>query len=245
MNYYLRTTDKDGKAYGGFQWPMEIGAIVTAPDWLPTNDCGNGLHGLLNGLGNPCHLSFETNKVWWIVAAANAIDLSGKHKFETCRVISFGSRKLITSQMNALVPGAVHGLEVGAGDDGTATAGYDGTATAVDYGTATAGDYGTATAGYNGTATAGHKGTATAGHNGTATAGYNGTATAGYNGTATAGHKGTATAGDKGVLVFESWVSGRKRLLVAYVGEDGILPNVAYRASEDFKSVVAHKGDNV
>jgi hypothetical protein len=205
MNYYLRTTDKDGKAYGGFQWPMEIGAIVTAPDWLPTNDCGNGLHGLLNGLGNPCHLSFETNTVWWIVAAANAIDLSGKHKFETCRVISFGSRKLITSQMNALVPGAVHGLEV----------------------------------------VAGHKGTATAGHKGTATAGHNGTATAGDYGTATAGDYGTATAGDYGVLVFESWVSGRKRMLVAYIGEDGIVPNVAYRASEDFKSVVAHKGDNV
>ncbi len=132
---------------------------------------------------------------------------------------------------------AGYGGTATAGDRGTATAGYGGTATAGDYGTATAGDYGTATAGdygtatagYRGTATAGDGGTATAGDGGTATAGYGGTATAGYGGTATAGYGGTATAGYGGTMIIKRWNGKRYKFSVAYVGEDGILPNVPYR----------------
>jgi hypothetical protein len=122
-----------------------------------------------------------------------------------------------------------------AGYRGTATAGYSGTATAGYRGTATAGDRGTATAGYRGTATAGYSGTATAGYSGTATAGYSGTATAGYSGTATAGYRGTATAGDSGELRIRYYdrKADRFRTAIAYVGEDGIEPNVAYRLDDD------------
>ena len=116
-----------------------------------------------------------------------------------------------------------------AGDFGTATAGYCGTATAGYSGTATAGDFGTATAGYSGTATAGDFGTATAGNRGTATAGYCGTATAGDFGTATAGNRGTATAGEGGMLqIYHYDCNDRRRLAVAYVGENDIKPNVKY-----------------
>jgi hypothetical protein len=130
-----------------------------------------------------------------------------------------------------------------AGDDGTATAGYRGTATAgyrgtatAGYaGTATAGNRGTATAGYAGTATAGYAGTATAGNRGTATAGYAGTATAGYAGTATAGDDGTATAGNRGIIVSRWWdeKNERYRLVVGYVGENGINPNTKYVLNEN------------
>jgi hypothetical protein len=136
-----------------------------------------------------------------------------------------------------------------AGDSGTATAGNSGTATAGDSGTATAGDRGAATAGNSGTATAGNSGTATAGDRGTATAGYRGTATAGYRGTATAGdggaatagYRGTATAGDRGELRIRwyDYKADRHRLAVAYVGEDGIEPNVAYRLDDEHKFVRA------
>jgi hypothetical protein len=121
-----------------------------------------------------------------------------------------------------------------AGDEGTATAGYKGTATAGDYGTATAGNYGTATAGYKGTATAGNYGTATAGNKGTATAGYKGTATAGDEGTATAGDYGTATAGEGGVICIRYYDSNRGsyRMKVGEIGENGLLPNVAYRLDD-------------
>ena len=36
----LRTCDQDGKSYGGFQWPLEVGTTVTAPDWSPEPECG-------------------------------------------------------------------------------------------------------------------------------------------------------------------------------------------------------------
>jgi hypothetical protein len=86
-------------------------------------------------------------------------------------------------------------------------------------------------AGDRGTATAGDRGAATAGDYGTATAGDRGTATAGYEGTATAGTRGTATAGYGGTLQLSLWdpTADRRRIRVAYVGEDGIEPDVAYR----------------
>ena len=74
-------------------------------------------------------------------------------------------------------------------------------------------------------------GTATAGDRGTATAGDRGTATAGYGGTATAGYWGTATAGYGGTLIIRRYAekAGRYRLELAYVGENGIKPGVAYK----------------
>ena len=54
--------------------------------------------------------------------------------------------------------------------------------------------------------------------------------------------RGTATAGDGGVLVLVSWDGERKRLIVAYVGEDGIEPNVAYRLGPGGKPVKATNG---
>jgi hypothetical protein len=124
---------------------------------------------------------------------------------------------------------AGHGGTATAGHGGTATAGGSSKATAGNYGTATAGDSGKATAGHGGTATAGYGGTATAGYGGTATAGDSGTATAGDSGTATAGYGGTATAGDSGTLCIKYWSGNRSRIAIAYVGEHGIKPDVAYR----------------
>ncbi len=126
-----------------------------------------------------------------------------------------------------------------AGNSGTATAGNSGTATAGDYGTATAGRGGTAMAGYYGTATAGDYGTATAGYRGTASAGYRGTATAGYRGTASAGDKGTASAGDKGTICIQYYdaQSERHRIAVAYVGENGIMPNRKYTLNDSHEFV--------
>jgi hypothetical protein len=126
-----------------------------------------------------------------------------------------------------------------AGNWGTATAGNWGTATAGNWGTATAGESGTATAGNWGTATAGYKGTATAGESGTATAGNWGTATAGNWGTATAGNWGTATAGKDGVLCIKRWDGKRYRLVVGYVGEEGILADKYYRLDDAGKFIPA------
>jgi len=91
------------------------------------------------------------------------------------------------------------------------------------------------------TATAGYKGTATAGYKGTATAGYKGTATAGYKGTATAGDEGTATAGNYGAIQIKWWDSStsRYRISTAYVDEDGIEANTAYKLNDNHQFVRA------
>jgi hypothetical protein len=171
---YLRTTDKDGKACNGFQWPMEVGAIVTAPDWESSAKCGRGLHGLLDGLGEASHLRFDAEAVWWIVESGDAIDLDGKHKFQSCKIVAFGPRHEVTAQLHAMRPGSIHGLCL----------------------------------------------------------------TGGYRATLTGGDGATLTGGDGATLIFLRWIGGRRRVLTAYVGEDGILPNVAYRASDEFKAVV-------
>ena len=178
---FLRTTDAQGRAYGGFQWPLEVGATVTAPDWKPTAECGNGLHGLLNGLGDSSHLSFYSDAIWWIVEAADAIDLQGKHKFKTCKVIAFGPRHEITAQLHAMRPGPIHGLCL--------TGGYRATLTGGDGATLTGGNYATLTGGYGAT------------------------------------------------LILLRWFVGVRRVLIAYVGEDGIEPGVAYRANADHTAV--------
>ena len=199
MALFLRTSDRDGKTYGGFQWPMEIGAVVTAPDWKRTANCGYGLHGLLDGLGDSSHLSFAAGAVWWIVEAESPVDLNGKHKFASCRVVAFGPRQEVTAQLHAMRPGPIHGLCL----------------------------------------TGGNRSTLTGGNRSTLTGGYESTLTGGDGSTLTGGNRSTLTGGDGSTLIFLRWIHGRRRVLTAYVGEDGIDPGKAYRASDDFKTVEA------
>ena len=213
MSLYLRTTDANGRAYGDFQWPLEVGAIVTAPDWTPAPVCGGGLHGLLNGLGDGNHLSFDSDAIWWIVEADHAVDLDGKHKFQTCRVVAFGSRQEITAKLHSLVPGPIHGLILTGGD----------------YSTLTGGDYSTLTGGY--------ESTLTGGRGSTLTGGYESTLTGGRGSTLTGGYESTLTGGSGSTLIFLRWINNRRRVLTAYVGEDGIKPGVAYRANDDHTAV--------
>ena len=218
---FLRTTDAQGHAYGGFQWPLEIGATVTAPDWKPTAECGNGLHGLLDGLGDSSHLSFDGDAVWWILEAADAIDLQGKHKFPSCKVIAFGPRHEITAQLYAMRPGSIHGLCLTGGDSAMLTGGYRAMLTGGHYATLTGGDSAMLTGGYRAMLTGGHYATLTGGDSATLTGGY----------------RATLTGGDYATLIFLRWVDGRRRVLTAYVGEDGIEPGVAYRANADHTAV--------
>ena len=171
--YFLRGCKPGGLAYGGFVWPLQVGAVVTAPNWSPKPGCGGGLHGSLDGGGDP-HMLVKSGP-GLVVAARDAVDLGGEHKFHTCRVLHVGATlRDAATWLAAHVLTPVHYATATAADHGTATAGH--------YGIATVGCHGTATVGYCGTAMAGYRGTATAGDHGTATAGYLGSATAGYGG---------------------------------------------------------------
>ena len=126
----LRTCDKNGLSSGGFQWPKS--GHVEAPDWKPTRECGNGLHGALWGEGDGSLLSFGRDAVWIVAEVSEWIDLDGKVKFPSANVLHYGDRQTATDFI------AANGA-IGAVIGGTATAGYRGTATAGDGGTATAG----------------------------------------------------------------------------------------------------------
>ena len=245
----LRCCRHDFTSRDGFQWKKK--GTVTAPDWEHRPYCGHGLHGWKHGEGDHSVWEHDESDVWMVLAVKtkSIVELDGKVKFPTCRVLFTGKREVATALIKEHYPAArvIYGTAT-AGENGTATAGYKGTATAGNYGTATAGNYGTATAGENGTATAGYKGTATAGNygtatagnygtatagyngtatageNGTATAGNYGTATAGYNGTATAGYNGTATAGENGIIQIKLYdhAARRHRIVIGYIGENGL-----------------------
>jgi hypothetical protein len=249
----LRTCKADGTAYNNFKWPLEVGAVVTAPDFEATKECGKGFHGLLWGSGNANLVSKDKDAIGMVcsVNSNEIIELDGKVKFQSCKIEFVGTlveaatyiakqtgrvvhfamvsdEKLAVTGYSGTATAGEYGTAT-AGEHGTATAGYSGTATAGNRGTATAGEYGKATAGEHGTATAGYSGTATAGEHGTATAGYSGTATAGEHGTATAGNGGIATAGYSGTIQIKWHDGNRYRTAVGYVGENSIEANVAYR----------------
>ena len=116
----LRTCAADMSAHGGFIWPKS--GPISAPDWKPTQECGNGLHGLLWGEGNGEMLSWASDAAWLVVEVEKAtiIDLDGKVKFPSCVVVHCGNRKSATEYL------AAHGAEGRAIAGGTATAGEGG-----------------------------------------------------------------------------------------------------------------------
>ena len=147
----LKSIAANMKAYGGFQWP-ESGA-VSAPDWKPTEECGNGLHGWLWGAGDAGLRCMDDDAKWLVLSVpSDFVDLGQKVKFPSCEIKYLGDRETAVAIIQHYAPGGTPAM----------------------FGTATAGDRGTATAGYRGTATAGNRGTATAGNEGTATAGDEG-----------------------------------------------------------------------
>src|SRR5258708_39227135 len=63
--YILRTCNADLTSYNGFQWPST--GVVVAPDWDPKPECGNGLHGALNGEGDGSLFKWEPDAKWLVI----------------------------------------------------------------------------------------------------------------------------------------------------------------------------------
>jgi hypothetical protein len=212
----LRCCGPDMSSQNGFVWPGAGGDAV-APDWSPVAECGAGLHGWLYGQGDHgCSDYYMNAGAKWLdveVEESSIVMLGGKCKFPRGTVRFVGEKHEAAAYLIANEPRAATVAVIGAhlvcGDEQSVIVGA--------------------------------LGTATAGYSGTATAGYSGTATAGDSGTATAGDSGTATAGDSGEMRIR-WYdhkADRYRLSVAYVGENGIEPNVAYRLDDEHKFVRA------
>jgi hypothetical protein len=138
----LRTCNADGTSHGGFVWPKS--GLVKCPDWSPTKQCGNGLHGLLWGEGDGSLLSVADDARWQVVTvrAKDIVDLGGKVKFPR-GVVWTGTRDAAVKRISAANPAARP-------FSGQATAGYRGQATAGYSGVSFARFDGRAKAGVNG-----------------------------------------------------------------------------------------------
>jgi hypothetical protein len=126
----LRTVSKDLKSHGGFQWPAS--GRCEAPDWKPTEECGNGLHGLLDGLGDYglLHIGQDQGAVVQVVEIERhrSVDLQAKIKFPFCEVKVSGSwadaAKLIVPAMIAGVHRQIAEVTKNAKGAPAATTGY-------------------------------------------------------------------------------------------------------------------------
>jgi len=85
--YVIKSVSQEGLAWGGFQWPLEPGAVISAPDWVPDDQCGHGLHGLLEGVGDWTLVARNGKGLLLAVEKDSIIDLGGKVKFPRCRVL--------------------------------------------------------------------------------------------------------------------------------------------------------------
>jgi hypothetical protein len=121
----LRTCAADLSSYNGFTWPNA--GPVECPDWNPRAECGNGLHGLLWGIGDGSLLNWDADAKWLVVdvVSADVVEIGAKVKFPRCEVAFCGSKDAAVAMLIA------HGADPSKVVAGTATAG--------DYGTATAG----------------------------------------------------------------------------------------------------------
>jgi len=125
------------------------------------------------------------------------------------------------------------------GNFGLAYTKYRGTSIAGDNSIAISGDYGNSVSGDQGVSIAGPAGLARSGCGGTSVVGQSGYAMTEKYGCALA-HIGGTVSGDIGstlILYYYDQDTHMKRVKVAYVGEDGILPNTIYKLNENLEFV--------
>ncbi len=172
--------------------------IVECPDWKPTATCGSGLHGLRAGDNNP-GVWHDGYVLLLEVDEATAVPIGGKIKFPRCEVLLCGDMAAVCAE---------------AAKRGNSGPWYRG----IQQG------------GYGSTITGGYGSTSTGGDRSTITGGDDSTITGGYGSTITGGDGSTITGGDGSTIQLRFWDTRteRFRILVGYVGEDGIEVGVPY-----------------
>jgi len=103
----LRTCDSKGQSFQGFQWPLEIGAIVEASDWNPEPVLEGGLHGLPWGEGSANYISKEPDAIWMLVAVDNTKDyvkITDGCKFKKGRIAYIGKQEDTINLLQSMAP---------------------------------------------------------------------------------------------------------------------------------------------
>ena len=226
----LRTCQSNLQSYRGFQWPSS--GRVIAPDWDPTPTCGKGLHGLLRGVGDGDLLNWDPSAKWLVVRVRTSeiVDLTNKVKFPRGTVVYCGDRKTATDLLVAKYPNTpIVGCFVTGGAYATVTGGAYAKVTGGAGATVTGGVGATVTGGVGATVTGGAGATVTGGAGATVTGGVYAKVTGGDRATVTGGAYATVTGGVGATLQLSYWDGNRTRIVVSYIGEDGIQPDVVYR----------------
>ena len=137
----LKSLPANLQAYEGFQWP-ETGH-VKAPDWMPTESCGNGLHAFRWGAGDADLACTDDDAKWLVleVKEEGIIDLDGKVKFKECEVLFCGARDVAVAiiQHHAPADTLVMYATLTGGNRATLTGGNRATLTGGDGATAVGG----------------------------------------------------------------------------------------------------------
>jgi len=137
----LRTLSADHTSYGGFKNPVEVGAVVSAPDWSEEPCCGKGLHFIPWGLGHEDQDHGVGRPVFQVVepvGKAVVIAYGIKCKAESLRIVHTGT---LSECMNILLPGLTAfsteraiGQERSTGDSSSAAStGYSSSAASTGY----------------------------------------------------------------------------------------------------------------
>ena len=245
----LRACRADLTSRNGFSWKNKH---VKAPDWSSAPQCGSGLHGWLNGQGDPDMWGHRDDDKWLILAVktSTVVDLGGKVKFPASRTLYVGSKVETASLLASILPGVpvvfanLTGGECSTltgGDYSILTGGYDSTLTGGHRSTLTGGNGSTLTGGNGSTLTGGECSTLTGGDRSTLTGGDRSTLTGGYDSTLTGGYDSTLTGGKYSTLQIKWWdhVASRGRIATAYVGEDGIEANTSYTLDANHQFIKA------
>ena len=206
----LRTNDENNQSRGKFQYPTT--GYIEAPDWERTNECGNGLHGALKGVGNAGLFNWNNNAIWMVleVKETEIIDLEDKVKFKGGNVVYCGDRQEATQLLynvygNVGIIGLIyhsHKKEPIVGGYGsTITSGNRSTLTGGDYSKLTGGDYSILIGGRNSFLTGGNSSTLTGGIGSILTGGNRSTLTGGDYSILIGGIYSTLTGGSMSTLV--------------------------------------------
>ena len=195
----LRTTDKNGKSFGGFQREIRVGAIIECPDWNPKPVCGGGLHGLLWARGNWSLISNDCEALWWVESVrAEDIVLIDNDKCKYPRSVV----EYVGDMASAMTYTMCHPLIISSGDSSRSASSGDSSSSASSGDSsrsASSGDYSRSAS--SGTDTI----------------------------SAAIGSNCLVMAGKNGCIISTFWDGTRNRAVVGYCGEDGIRENTWYR----------------
>ena len=236
----LRTVAANGRSKNNFKWPKR--GKVVAPDWDPIAECGGGLHGALWGVGDGSLFDWSKDALWQVVRIdGDMVDLRGKIKIEKGYVVFTGSRQEATQKIRKL--GAqgkpVIGNVESAGDNETVSGG--------DWSTISGGDNSTVSGGWRSIVSGGERSTLSGGGDSivsggdgsmlfggdrSTVSGGSDSIVSGRDGSMLFGGKGSKVSGGESSILILQYYDDRSRSVTAYVGENGIEPNIFYRLNE-------------